>query len=292
MSVREGKEGSRWYNRRPTGEEVGEWFYTVPLHDGLSHADYIGGIVMIQQKEKSKVVDGFDNKGRPNIVEREDLVYVPYPKVETRVAYFWAWLAGHEGWTAEFQAITAPGADGLGLPPGFFKYAAAGPNNKNASFVGCSTRVRVLDEANKVAVDVRGTKAAAVASRWDVDENAVMKAETGSVGRALGFAGMLVIPGSGVATAEDMQEALSSPGAGATPEEAALPQATAVEQLTDDQLRERAANLVAELFATNPQAGQAFQEWAKQRKLTLESAQGAALRGAVRKLERAIADAP
>jgi hypothetical protein len=37
----------------------------------------------------------------------------------------------------------------------------------------------------------------------------MMKAETGAVGRALGMAGMLVIPGSGIATAEDMQEAMA-----------------------------------------------------------------------------------
>jgi hypothetical protein len=27
---------SRWYNRRPTPDEVGMWFGTVPLHEGMS----------------------------------------------------------------------------------------------------------------------------------------------------------------------------------------------------------------------------------------------------------------
>src|SRR5262245_12516939 len=101
----------------------------------MRHEHYIGGIVLIQQKEKSRYVAGFDDNGRPRFAEREDLVYVPYPKVDARVAYFWAWVELHK-YTAEFQPIEASGANGLGLPPGFFKLTAAGPNNKQASFIG------------------------------------------------------------------------------------------------------------------------------------------------------------
>jgi hypothetical protein len=56
------------------------------------------------------------------------------------------------------------------------------------------------------------TKVVPVVAWEKVDPFAIMKAETGAVGRALGMAGMLVIPGSGIATAEDVQEAEQLPG--------------------------------------------------------------------------------
>jgi hypothetical protein len=290
MPVREGREGSRWYNARPTSDDVASWFYSVPLHEGMSHSDYIGGLVMIQSQEKTKEVSGFDASGQPNIRDRTDLVYVPYVKVETRVAYFWK-LCELREWTGAIEPVLPANADNLGLPPGFFKYAAEGPGQKGTvRFVGASMRVTVREKSRTeswgktVMAPPPGTKITATATRWDVDENALMKAETGAIGRALGNAGMLVIPGSGVATAEDMLE-LQGPPAGATPDAAELPLEPAAPE-GDDVLRARAEELVAQL--TPPQRD-AFQEWARGRKVILAEAQGSVLRGIVRKLEKAAA---
>jgi hypothetical protein len=288
--VRRGREGSRWYNQRPTAEEVGEWFYTVPIHDGLSHLDFVGGVVLIPAKEKSNDIL-VDERGEITFREREDFVWTPYIKVETRVAYFWKLLEHHPDWLGEIVPASIPGGDGLGLPPGYFKYAAAKPGaNQTVSFIGCSMQVKVTErESGKAIVNPPpGSKAVATATKWDVDPNALMKAETGAIGRALGFAGMLVAPGSGVATAEDMIEALSAT-TGAAPEPQ-LPPAeadhTGTAVLSDEQLRERLAALAEQLAEKDPAKHAEFQTWARGRGLILAEAQGAVLRGAIRKIEK------
>jgi hypothetical protein len=286
--VRRGREGSRWYNQRPTAEEVAEWFYTVRLADGMLHPDYISGITLISAKEKSDEVFNFDSDGLPLIRERQDLVFIPYVKVDTRVAYFWNLIDHHaeQGWVGTIDPVTTPASETLGLPPGFFKYAATDPKGKAASFVGCSMRVKVVAGDGKLVMHPPpGTKIVSTATKWDVDQNAVMKAETGAVGRALGMAGMLVVPGSGVATAEDMADNNVPAGAAAEP---VLP-ATAVE-LTDDQLRDRATDLVAELSRLSRPKLEEYQEWARGRGLVLTQAQGPVLKGAVKKLEKTIAE--
>jgi hypothetical protein len=218
--VRRGREGSRWYNQRPPADDVSYWFSTaVRLHDGLEHEHYIGGVTLIQATEKSDEVASFDKDGLPIIRERRDLVYIPYVKVETRVAYFWTLLERHPEWRGEILPVPNASSDELGLPPGFFRYVAADPKNagKTVSFVGVSMQVMIYERSRTTGQDrplitpAPGTKLVAAASKWDVDPHALSKAETGAVGRALGMAGMLVIPGSGVATAEDMQE-LGQPG--------------------------------------------------------------------------------
>jgi hypothetical protein len=290
--VRRGREGSRWYNARPSGEDVAAWFKTIALHEGMEHEHYIGGVTLIPAKEKSNEVVGFSDDGLPLIREREDLVFVPYVKVETRVAYFWRYMELHADWEGEIVPVPAAGGEPLGMPPGYFRYTAARPDGKIVNFVACSMRVHVR-ERNRFDSNLRavmspppGTKAVPTMTRWDVDANALMKAETGAVGRALGMAGMLVVPGSGVATAEDMLE-LAGPSAGAVAEDAQLPQPEP-ENLTDEQLRERASALVDILREQDPDALASFQEWARGRNLTLAEAQGAALRGVVRKLETTI----
>lgn len=296
VAVRKGREGSRWYNERPTGEAVAEWFRTVPLHEGLNHEEFVGGVTLIPAKEKSNEVIDFNQAGLPMVREREDIVYVPYVRVDTRIAYFWK-LVELRGWVAEITPVRPPhGQDAPGLPPGFFKYVAAKPDGKPVNFVGCSMKVTVYAPdvrsggKGRVVMDPpAGSKIVATTTRWDVDMNAVMKAETGAIGRALGMAGILVVPGSGVATAEDMHDATVP--AGATPEaEPVLPPMAADHEgtalLSDEKLRERAANLVAELETRSPVKHAAFQEWARGRKLTLADAQGTPLRGVVKKLER------
>jgi hypothetical protein len=288
VAPRRGREGSRWYNMRPGGDELAQWFANVPLHEGMKHEHYISGITLIQAKASSEEVFGFDELGLPEMRERKDLVYVPYPKVETRVAYFWQLMELHEEWEGEIVPVAAVGGDPFGLPPGFFRYTATKPDQKVVSFIACSMQVRVW-ERSRHTKDVRmvmgpppGTKAVPAATRWDADPNALMKAETGAVGRALGMAGMLVVPGSGVATAEDMLEALQSPPPGAAAAE--LPDAGGVPE-SDEQLRDRANALVDELAGVDAKALEQFREWARGRNLTLATAQGSVLRGVVRKLE-------
>jgi hypothetical protein len=295
VAPRRGREGSRWYNERPTSEEIAQWFMTVPMHDGMDAADYIGGLTLIQSKEKSLWATGYDNRGLPEIVEREDLVFVPYVKVETRVAYFWQYVAQHPDWEGEITTVEPVGGDPLGLPPGFFRYSASKPDGKEIKFVGCTKQVRIW-ERSRTTLDLRsvmspsqGTKTVPVATRWDVDANAFMKAETGAVGRALGFAGMLVIPGSGVATAEDMLE-LNTHTAVESSEARPPGDVNAAEgqNLSDEELRIKAAALVEQLRELDEPALERFQDWAAGRKITLASAQGAALRGVIRKLEATI----
>lgn len=292
---RRGREGSRWINQRPTAREVVDWFNTVPLHEGMHHADYIGGVTLIPAKEKSNEVVGFNDAGLPQLREREDLVYVPYVKVETRVAYFMRFMeiSAAKHWYAEWEDVISPGADTLGLPPGFFKYAAVDPKGKTVTFVGCSKRVRIYErsrttgEALAVLTPSAGTKVVATSTRWDADANALHKAETGAVGRALGFAGMLVVPGSGVATADDMHDDQVPHGAGALapalPPSPAAPAPPAEEQESDEELRRRARELVG---ALTPAKAAAFQEWAGARRFEITAAEGPVLRGAVKKLEK------
>src|SRR5947209_2029504 len=79
--------GSRWLYEEPTPAEVGEWFKTQPIHDGMSHDRYIGGVVLISATEKywpvHKKADGeIEN------LERYRRVWTPYISVSTRVRYF------------------------------------------------------------------------------------------------------------------------------------------------------------------------------------------------------------
>lgn len=287
---RQGREGSRWYNQRPTSEEIAAWWSDVPLHEGMNHADYISGVTLIPANEKSNEIVGFDDNGLPQIRERTDIVFTPYVKVETRVAYFWK-LCELKKWIGRIEPVAPVGGQDLGLPPGFFRFTAAKPDGKAVSFVGCSMRVRAYERAEGELVEVLvpppGSKQVATATRWDVDQNAIMKAETGAIGRALGFAGILVVPGSGVATAEDMADA--GIPAGAAPQ---LPAPTAVEAEedpeSDEALRERATDLVTQLEERSPEKHQAFQAWARERNLSLTDSPRSVIRGAIKKLEKTL----
>jgi hypothetical protein len=162
------------------------------------------------------------------------------------------------------------------------------------------------------------SKQTAVLNRrgW-ADDFAIMKARTGPTGRALGVAGILVV-GTGVATAEDMQEATSGrrrPGpsrrtsrspcppsspqrrradeaatAAEQPSEDAQPELTQEQQ--DQQLRETALRLRSELQSQHPEAWERYIAWWQQRgHTTLEELTGPALKGAVVKLQRDLDEA-
>lgn len=298
--VRRGREGSRWYNERPGAEDFAEWFKTVPLHEGLKHRDFIGGVTLIQQKEKVDEVVGWRDSV-PVIMQREHLVYIPHPQVMARVAYFRALRDLHaDDWVGLIEPQPAAG-DTMGLPPGFFRYTALQSSGTNASFVGCSLRVRILEkgstawvtqgttrvlEGTPVFEGPPGTKVVPVLKNngW-ADPNALMRAESGALGRALGMAGMLVIPGAGVATAEDVQEAIALP--------AELPGVVSVDSALKPPApevnpRDRVEQLVAELATADPAVLEQFHGWLTDRSIELETATPAQLKTVIKKLEQTL----
>lgn len=295
---RKGREGSRWFNERPTAAKFAEWFNTVPLHEGLRHQDFISGVTLIQQTEKVDEVVGW-NGADPVIARRENLVYIPHPQVMARVAYFEALRTLHaDDWTCVIEPATIAG-DTTGLPPGFFRYSATQTAGTQAFFVGCSRRLRIYERSTVEIVELRdgrrvvqgvpildgspGSKVVPVlkSNGW-ADPNALMRAESGALGRALGMAGMLVIPGAGVATAEDVQEALAMP-----PE---LPAAPAVLPTTADAagLRDRLEQLAAELAAVSPEEVERFEAWCVDRNIDLTNATEGNVKTAVKKLEQTL----
>lgn len=301
------REGSRWLYNKPSGESVGEWFEkNVELHEGLEHEKYIGGIVLIPQQEKVKETRLAAN-GSTQIVEVEQMVYIPYAKVETRVAYWWDFLDRHPEWVGAIEPV---GSLRDGLPPGFFKIVVADKDSKNVAYLGCSVRARILTDVQKasfkqdglgaerrmpvvqglVGTPVReypqGTKLVPMLDRWGKpDPNAFMKAETGAVGRALGMAGMLVIPGSGVATAEDMQESGASMAVEPElPEAATAPAAPEAEVDVRDKINEGLATLETEA----PEAFEKVTTWASGRKIDLDDIKETQLRGVLRQVERGL----
>jgi hypothetical protein len=102
-----------------------------------------------------------------------------------------------------------------------------------------------------------------------VDENAPMKAQSGANGRALGNAGMLIIPGSTIATAEDMTEALSGESTGVAAELPATTRAAATPVETPAQ---RIQTLKEDLGKLDADAVGGFEEWARDRKLKMSDA--------------------
>lgn len=347
--------GSRWIGERPSGEDFAKWFReNVKLHEGLDPEKYIGGIVLIEGKETfKKVIE--NEEGTPGIVDHERLGFTPYAKVDVRVAYFWDLIALHPDWIgviepAAVSRITAQGFTNLNLPPGFFRHQVEGADGNWTQFVGCSMQVRVYDR-NDSRIEVwhdetgepqqkiigkpilqspAGTKLVAAIGQWDkIDPFAIMKAETGAVGRGLGMAGMLVIPGSGIATAEDVQEAEAAPTAGslqrpsaetlpavqaapaeAAPELPAVPESAPVESTppadtkedlttaSEGELRASVERNLLALRERHPTVYATTKEWWEQdralgdlNQASIQALQSPMLRGVARKIERTLAEA-
>src|SRR4029077_17338344 len=221
--------GSRWFHAPPAGEDFAAWFAAnVKIHEGMEHAPYVTGCVMIGSQETYKRTIQKAN-GELVFLDSKRRVYTPYAKVETRVAYFWD-LMDTEGFKnvvgmiepVPMQSLNDAGYVNYNLPPGFFRIPI-GLGGSIVSYIGCSMKVSMWDrdsilwaeyeetvrapdgtETTRPFAVMRGTpvrvfpsatKMVPVLSRSDEEDPfAVMKAETGAVGRALGMAGMLVIP--------------------------------------------------------------------------------------------------
>lgn len=321
LERRIGQEGSRWYNAQPTGAELAKWFEdNVPIHDGLESKLYLPGVTMIPATEKAKTVVGWQGNA-PVIQQIENLVFVPYAKVETRIKYFHDLMAQHDDWLGVIEPV-ATEKQAPGLPKGFFAFRVQTADKGVVNYVCCTMKVTVYEResvewkefrnsdtgaiervrsGNAIIDAAPATKMIATLGRWGADDFSLMKAETGAVGRALGMAGMLVIPGTGIATAEDMQEAsamegrqtpsLPEDGEQAQAPPAATEQATSADELSD--LRHQAALLLNTIKAEFPELFAEFLEWAKGRKIGEigKVDDPRILRGVITKAERELTEA-
>ena len=326
---RHGKEGNRWVNEQPSGDAVATWFKeNVAIAEKLEAEHYVGGVTLIPSNEKTRAVVGWDAGNSPIIKNVYDLVLTPYMRVETRVKYFHD-LTAAEGWLGVIEPV-AIAEQNPRLPKGFFISSTRTSENTEVRYVGCSMKVtvfkrdtvkferRMIDKRSghedfvrvgELVIDAApATKLVPVLTygrnRTVVpDDFALMKAETGAVGRALGMAGILVIPGTGIATAEDLQEAGQLRDAvedGASPEDAELPPERpegpvaglgSAELDNDEEMRAEATRLIGDLDAY-PEVKSQFLNWAKERGHNrLSEVTSPALRGLLRKAESMLADA-
>lgn len=306
------------------------------MHDDMDPARYVGGLTLIPGKEF--VDEPQAGQGGQTFLKKVvNQVFTPYCKVETRVQYFWDLMAKKaDDWIGIIEPVLPMhDAGGRALPPGFF-YANYKVEGKDVTFVCCTMRVRVIHREGAQWVDAPeswgpggrkvgggrilqgipviesppATKMIPVLTTTGYGNNAtisadphmLMKAETGATGRALGLAGMLVVPGTGIATAEDMLEAASqgAPAAVDGAADASLPEvavaaeeavegAQAADTRTDLQkLQAEVEEKVGKLAEDNPGRHEEFQRWAREDRgfKDLASLNESQLRGVSRKLDR------
>jgi hypothetical protein len=316
LPQRRGREGNRWANERPTSEEISAWFEAnVRLHDGMVHEDWVHGVTLIESTEDVTEIAGFDSQNRPILVpDVKHLYFIPYVKVEARIAYFNRLMENNPDWVGFAHPIPSS----QGLPLGYSMMEVQLPSSIKVPLISYTIQYvvfrrngltwveqkdadgvkRYYPKGEVVMAGAPGTKSVPLIDRWSkLDENAMMKAQTGAIGRALGMLGMLVIPGTGVASADDMREMVSTE----------IPSVQAVtpvpvQQEDDTILRLRAKEMIETLQQHHPADLLAFQAWAKERGFTggLASLSGTPLKGVVKKLEKAldqagktpVADAP
>lgn len=296
--------GNRWVGQEPTPDEVKTWFEAISLHDGLEHSDYLGGITLVSATEK---VPTLNERGA--IIRQDQPIFTPYPKVETRVKYFTDLMLHKEDeWVGLIKAIPVDQQEGgqnvpssLGLTEGFY-YTGVKTEKGIAVFIVYSVRASVyrradLDgkaptEDSLALLQGVGTKQVPVLRYPDrADENAMMKAQTGAVGRALGMIGMLVLPGAGVATADDVEESQATEDRGGA---ASTPPGEQAEEAPVDEAKLR-ADATADLTILKddfPAKWEEIQEWSRERHFArLSEISGPALKGFVRKVRKAVEDA-
>lgn len=304
------QEGSRWRYARPSSTEVKDWFSTQILDEGMDHDDYLSGVVVIPANEKVKQakVDGDKNV----VEEIYELTFTPYVRIDMRVLYFRRY-AERNNLIRVVEPVEVPRIADAGsayfnahMAKGFWWHVVS---------VGSGPPRRYLVSTHRVALYEREPYTAALRDpgrttlpvpilegigskqvNGGADDNAIMKAETGAIGRALGVAGILVV-GTGIATAEDMIEATAGPqaaGSAQIPEGGpGMPAAPLDPAQQHAELRERALALQGELKGDHPEAWREFAAWWKER----QHAEGWAdlnvvpmdpLRGIVSKMERMV----
>lgn len=290
------REGARWIGERPGGEDVALWFSAAvgQLPEGMDIAAYVGGVVLITGTEKRQEL----NEDGTGFVEVSRLVHTAYVKVETRVAFFWDWCDAL-GYVGEIVPVDMPRLKDAGvandnMPPGFFRQPVVDENGKATHFVCCSMKVNVYSGSGKLGAKVRNpppaTKQIAMLGRWGPDPFSLMKAETGAIGRALGMAGMLVVPGSGIATAEDVLE-IPTAGGRAAGDVVAPPADPGGAEIPGTTAPERIATLIVRLQSEAPDKYEELAAWAAERDIDLDHPKDTQTRALLRAAEKKIEDA-
>ena len=292
------QEGSRWRYARPSADELAKWFASQPLDEGMEHDDYIGGVVLIPANEKVKRPKE-DGQGTEEAWEQ---TYTPYVRVDTRISYFNE-LARLGNLVSVIEPVDVPRSespafDNRHMEKGYW-WLVMGSGSTAERFLCCTMRVALFDKVTHFASDkelrrrgerrtpiVEGRATKAVSGGPDVDAPA--RAQTGAIGRALGVAGILVV-GSGIASAEDLQE-LGQP----QPTGPSLPEETGEE--TSEALNERLMALEAQLKPCEEQ-WHAFSAWWSERAKaagwkSLNDAPIEVRRGMATKMQDLISEAP
>jgi hypothetical protein len=268
------QEGSRWRFARPTGDEVATWFGKQPLDDGMDAADFVSGIVLIPASENVKRQVPGRQAGTVATVESREMTFTPYVRVDTRVRYFRK-LGDHRELVsviepAEVPQITSGAFSNAHLPDGYWWYVIGSGDAAKRSLC-CTMRVALYrpedyfgeGEDTNAGPARRARPVLFGASTKQVDpfdQNALAKAETGAIGRALGVAGILVI-GTGIATAEDMAEMEAAP----IQTGPALPAGGAPTE-TSEQVSERCVALQQRLQQERPEKWTEFAAWWQERR--------------------------
>jgi hypothetical protein len=305
------EEGGRWRHHKPTSEAVAAWFRTQPLDEDMKHEDYVGGVVIIPQTEKVK----YSRRDGQGTVERHEQIFTPYVQIGTRLGYFRR-LAEQRSLIPVVEPEPVPRSENPSsiyfngnLPDGLWWHVIATGEGRSQRFLCATYRVSMYEPQSYGArlsdrpplPRLVGTGTKMVSERFhsgNIDVNALMKAQTGAIGRALGVAGILVI-GTGIATADDMQEFVGETTAAPAPTlPDPLPQGEAppAEAETLEGLRARALALQTQLQEVPEAEGREqpwtqFVAWWKERAAeegwtNLSDVPQDALKGVIVKMER------
>lgn len=184
------------FETKPNATELAEWFSSVKLHDKMDHAKYVGGIVCIENKQTQS--------------------WNPFPLASVRVAYMWDWVEVN-GYvchitTSKPNMIDLPFAKDLEAPAMFVEaridvYKPAENLEQKGTLMRSTTGRKSVSCGLSIALWENRRKTGKYKKVPDFD--ALMKAETGAVARAAAMMGMLTLPGSGIASAEDIHEFMS-----------------------------------------------------------------------------------
>lgn len=230
---------SRWefIDELPTPETVVELLKTLPPVFGIETADYAEYVVPISQNAKVKIRQP---DGRSREVYHE--VWRLYMSVAGRQAMLQA-AAEKNGWTVSF--VPENPVNGRDAWPGIWEH---GEKLVYREYVAIEKDGAALGRKPGMAhVPSTGGKGAAGSNPYE-------KVETSARGRAIAAWGFGVLPGSGVASLEEMYSAPVTPGAG-TPE-AAEPRRRLTNEEMIEQIRERMEE-VRQLRGEEPDATQA-----------------------------------
>lgn len=296
---RVGQEGNSWVGDRPAPDEFASWFgRNVPIDEALNADHYIGGLVLITGKETRPELN---RDGAIQQVER--LVHKPYAKVETRVQYFYDLCSAH-GWLAVIEPVpqrrvNAQGMFNEHLPEGFFRHQVRTDAGQFVEYIGCQMRAGIYEpdarsggRGRPVRISPPMTKTLPpLVRRYEAvapDEYLLLKCETGAIGRALGAAGILNIPGSGIATAEDMLEMQSGDRAAGVEPELLPSSGPQSEPQSKPDVAGRIAELAARLESEQPDKADAFAEWLAGRDININDVRESQQRAVLAWLEKAL----